>query len=132
MKEEKDDSAQIKIEDLKNNKKKQDQAVIEQIESNIKRIKKIAFKRKALTVLLVLILMILFSVYFIASLLMAQNNYSTTVNASIDLNTIFQKEVCLENLLIYIRENYIQNKSVIVLGTGGKVASDYFLDICLE
>lgn len=59
------------------------------MEYNLNTIKKIGFKNKLVTIAVVLGFMLVFSVYFVASYIMATNNYDAYWDASNTLNTIF-------------------------------------------
>ena len=48
-----------------------------------------------------------------------------------DLNVIYFKDSCLENLIIYSKENLIQNTSYPLFKTNS-TASTYFLERCLD
>eukprot|EP00347_Sterkiella_histriomuscorum_P002941 403366205 len=123
---------------LKNGSKKapEDPAQIEAnkmkeeiLERNLVKIQAIAFRKKTITFMFVMILMIVFSVYFIISYFMAIKNYQTAANSSQDLGIIFSKEQCFENLISYLRENQIRNESL-TLPDNDMHASQYFLQSC--
>lgn len=59
------------------------------MEFNLKTIKRIGFRNKLITIVIVLGFMLVFSVYFIASYIMATNNYQSYWEASNSLNTVF-------------------------------------------
>ncbi|CDW76681.1 pas domain s-box family protein [Stylonychia lemnae] len=121
---------QIKVSNEQQEQQIRDQEILEELMNrNLQKIKGIAFKKKTLTFLFVMVLMVVFSVYFIISFFMAQKNYQTAANSSIDLGTIFSKEQCFENLISYQRENMIQNKTI-MLTDNITEASQYFLTTC--
>lgn len=60
---------------------------------------------------------------------MARDNADAAKSAVLDLNIIFMKEACIENVIIYIRENQIRNETV--LESDQKTASSSFhLTLC--
>jgi hypothetical protein len=74
--------------------------------------------------------MCVFAMYFVASFLMTKKLYSE-VSVIIDmLNVIYFKDVCLENIFIYLKENEIRNYSMLI-PENKNVGSSAFITKCL-
>lgn len=81
--------------------------------------------------LIVVALTLVFCGYFGIDYYMANRNYDVAIESSQDLAIIFRKEQCLDNLLIFLRENLIRNESVVFYELNTTVASSLYFQYCL-
>lgn len=63
---------------------------------------------------------------------MASHIFATTTNAIDSLDIIYFKDACIENLFVFIRENYIRNQSVLLFDDPTTIASDSLINTCFN
>eukprot|EP00347_Sterkiella_histriomuscorum_P008635 403344343 len=119
----------IELSDLSHHHQTKNKLNEQQI-SKIYQIKRVAKKQKIRSFFLIFFLALVFSMYFVATLIMQKNSYSHIEGSVNDLSLVFNKEVCFENLLIFIRENAIQNTSIKFTELPNAIASKALLNTC--
>lgn len=66
-------------------------------------IRSIAIRSKIKVLGIVIMLSMIFSVYFLVTYLIQVNSYKLAAKSGGDLALIYNKEVCFENLIIFLR-----------------------------
>lgn len=105
---------------MKEEKEKQDQKE----NTLIFKLNKRALRAKICYIFFVMKFTILFSSYFLIAYFMACNTFTQTSKAIDSLNLVYFKDACIENLIVFIRENYIRNQSVVLFEDPSKIGSD--------
>ncbi|CDW71672.1 UNKNOWN [Stylonychia lemnae] len=76
--------------------------------------------------------MVCFCVYFLGSFFMTQNTYNRILVIMDQLNTIYNKDICIENAMIFLKESFAQNVSYVLFHQPKTIASNYYIQQCLE
>ena len=99
-----------------NNKEAQSIEEAEILESKVRTVLLKKRQRRIRVFLLGSVFMIFFSMYFVGTYFMNYTTYSSVPDIIDDLNVIFFKDSCLENMMVYVKENIIQNKTYTLFG----------------
>jgi hypothetical protein len=70
--------------------------------------------RRIRVIMASMLFMVLFSVYFVGTYLMSNKTYSLIPHIVDDLSIIYFRDSCVRNLMIFTKENIIQNKSYVM------------------
>ena len=90
-----------------------------------------AFKEKVKLGVYVFVVLIFLNSCLIACFSIGQRTFKDDSNAVFSLATFYHRQNCLENLLLYSYEQFIQNKSVVIDRTTGAIdAVQYYLNYC--
>lgn len=80
----------------------------------------------------IIVSMLFLSTYFVASYFMAYRTFAD-VKAVVDtLNIIYFKDACIENALVYVRENQIWNATVLKSEDNKTIASTASINTCYQ
>eukprot|EP00347_Sterkiella_histriomuscorum_P021637 403333287 len=120
------DLKDLQVENQKNNE-------IEETQKNEKQVKlkQVKIQRRWKVAILNIMTMCFFSIYFIAAYFVTENLYSNISYIMQSLNVIYFRDICSENVMIYLRTNFISNSTVMFL-ENGKVASTEFISRCYQ
>eukprot|EP00347_Sterkiella_histriomuscorum_P019049 403343159 len=116
-----------------------EEAKLEEEEKQMKLLNLLQFKKRKRikAVVISLIFMTCFCLYFMGSFFITQNTYLKILKLYNNLNSIYNKDICMENVIVYQRESYAQNISY-TLEFGSQqeihqtIATTFYLNQCLQ
>ncbi len=92
-------------------------------------LEKVAMKEKVKLAFYVFVVLVFLNSCLIACYIIGQKTFSEDSKAVYTLTTFYHRQNCVENLMLFSMEQFIQNKSVSIEGSSEDAVSD-FLDYC--
>jgi hypothetical protein len=92
------------------------------------KIGRVVHMAKVKTIGVVCLIAMSFSSYFVVGYFFSVNSFAQTPNILSDLDTVYFKDITIDTLMAFVREDYVRNELIASAGTPWLSGTVVFLD----